>query len=340
MVASAIRIVKTWEELASARAAWIDLVDRCGALPTASPEWVLPSWRAFGSGRLCSVMVDDPFDEGRLLGLGLFIESRAPGPRLMRTVVASSGAIAEILVDPGHAGLAREIVVAALGSSAALFRCSALLGGEQLRASSPKAPSGSGADDQGSFVLEPSDPSATVWELTVDALETGVAGVAEAARDAGLDVRLGHDVDADEKALRHLDHAFHGPEPVDGADRRAAFVPEVLDGFARHGRLIWPIVTRGEEIVATSAWLITGRRAVLWLRWALDPAEGPGIDIVAAIEPLRRAGVTSMAVSDRLVLPAFAAVTRRVPDAVQVSNRSWLGTAGHLWARTAARHRR
>ncbi len=340
MVASSIRVVKTWEELAAARAAWVDLVERSGALPTASPEWVLPGWRAFGSGRLCSVMVDDPVDTGRLLGLGLFIESRAPGPRLVRSVVASTGAVAEILVDPDHPDLAREIVVAALGSSPALFRCSAFLGGEGLRGATLDDVAGAGGAGRATVVLRPNDAGTTLWELTVDALESGLSGVAEAARDAGLEVRLGRDVDVDEKAFRHLDHVFHGPEPVDGADRRAAFVPEVLDGFARHGRLVWPIVTRGEEIVATSAWLVSGHRAMLWLRWELDPVDGPGVDVVAAIEPLRRAGVTSMAVSDRLVLPAFAAVTRRVPDLVEVTNRSWLGAAGRLCSRSAARRRR
>jgi hypothetical protein len=340
VVASSIRVVKTWEELAAARSAWVDLADRCGALPSASPEWILAAWRAFGSGRLCTVMVDDLERPGTLLGLGVFVESRAPGPRLVRSAVGATGAPAELLVDPAHPQLAHEIVAAALGSTPSIFRSAAMLGADRLSADAPKAPTVSdtvASADRGQIfvVANRCDPARTLWELGIDALEVGTSGAAEMAADAGLQIRIGHDVDVDEKALRHLDQAFHGPTVPDGADRRAAFVPEVLDGFARHGRLVWPIASRGGEIVATSAWLVAGRRSMLWLRWALEAPDGPGADIAGAIPPLRALGVTSVVVSNPLVLPPFAPSTRCEPDTVEVGNRTWLRSVARAWARAA-----
>jgi CelD/BcsL family acetyltransferase involved in cellulose biosynthesis len=71
MVATEIEVITDAARFAALEAEWLDLWQRSGATPFQSPMWLLPWWRAFGSGELHAITVRE---EGRLNALApLFV---------------------------------------------------------------------------------------------------------------------------------------------------------------------------------------------------------------------------------------------------------------------------
>ena len=74
-----VQVLSAWEDLATRKREWQALAEASRALPEWTPPWCIPWWRELGKGRLRAVAAEE--DDGSLVGLGLFCESRAPGPQ-------------------------------------------------------------------------------------------------------------------------------------------------------------------------------------------------------------------------------------------------------------------
>jgi len=112
-------VLFAWEDLATRQREWRALAERCGAIPEWTPSWCIPWWRELGRGRLRAVAATE--DDGTLVGLGLFCESRAPGPKLLTALGRGSDPAVGMLLAPGHEDVAFDIVTTALGSQPAVM---------------------------------------------------------------------------------------------------------------------------------------------------------------------------------------------------------------------------
>jgi CelD/BcsL family acetyltransferase involved in cellulose biosynthesis len=65
-----IRVVRNAEELAALQPQWWQLWRRTAAPSFLSPSWLLPWWRIFHPGELCTLCV---FDAGRLVALAALL---------------------------------------------------------------------------------------------------------------------------------------------------------------------------------------------------------------------------------------------------------------------------
>lgn len=263
-------VLSAWEDLAYRRHQWQALADRCGAGPESAPAWSIPRWRELGRGRLRAVAATA--GDGALVGLGLFCESRAPGPKLVTALGRGTDPAVGMLVDPEHETVAVDLARAALGRSPALM----VLEGTDDRSLLADAAA------HGLALSGRPHPPGRVLALTELAADLEPYG-------SGAVIDWGGDPRADAEALAALTRAM-GYEPGPATDRRRerSFLVTVIDSFWRAGNLVWPIVRAGGRPVATSAWLVNGDRASLWLRWS---AGGGSDDLVAAINRLGSRGV-------------------------------------------------
>jgi len=96
---SAMRLTQA-AELDQLEAAWWELWRRCpGTTPFQSPAWLIPWWRAFAPGALCTIALHAG---PRLAGLApLYLEQAAEGARLLPLGIAASDYI-DVLADPDH----------------------------------------------------------------------------------------------------------------------------------------------------------------------------------------------------------------------------------------------
>jgi hypothetical protein len=191
-----------------------------------------------------------------------------------------------MLLTPGREDLAFDLLTTALGSGPAVLVMAGTDDGSLV---------GQDAAAHGLAVSSRPHPPARVVPLADLATALG--------RPAGPgDVRWAVEPRSERDALGALTRAL-GFEPGPETDRRRehAFLVTVLDSFGRAGDLVWPIADDGDRVVATSAWLVHGDRASLWLHWA-TPYRGRAADLSAAVGELERRGVRDV------VVPACAPV--------------------------------
>jgi hypothetical protein len=299
------QVLQSWEALATGQKEWRALAQECRALPEWTPAWCIPWWRELGPGRLRAVMLSE--DDGTLVALGLFCESRMPGPRFMTALGRETAPAVAILARPGRPDAALSVVEHALGPGPAALLLAGTVDREVIEA---------GAAAHGLAVSSRPHPPARV--VTLDALAAAPGPV-----PSGAHVTMGGAPHQGSAALGGLVRAL-GFEPGPETDRRRehAFLVTVLDGFARAGDLVWPVVTDGDRLVATSAWLVHHDRASLWLRWTVPPLrpEHARADVDAAITALRERGVRDVVLrhGDRL---AAGLGTPLGGDTVLVTNR-------------------
>jgi hypothetical protein len=267
-----VQVLFAWEDLATRQREWRALAERCRALPEWTPAWCIPWWRELGKGRLRAVAATD--DDGTLVGLGLFCESRAPGPKLLTALGRGDDPAVGMLLAPGHEALAFDLVTTALGAAPAVMVLAGTDDGAVLR---------DGAADRGlSVSSRPHAPGRVVDRAALASTVCSPSPTATVSR-AGDPRRETAGLDALTRAL--------GLEPGPETTRRRehAFLVTVLDSFGRAGDLVWPLVREGDRLVATSAWLVAGDRASLWLRWT--EAGAATDDLVAALAELEGRGV-------------------------------------------------
>ncbi|MCB0995649.1 MAG: hypothetical protein KDB21_11195 [Acidimicrobiales bacterium] len=265
-------VLPAWEDLAIRRREWRALADRCAALPEATPAWGIPRWRELGRGRLRAVAAAE--DDGTLVGLGLFCESRAPGPKLVTALGRLTDPVVGMLIEPGRESIASAIVAAALGAAPAAM----VIEGTDDRVLLADA-----AEHGLAVSSRPHTPSRLV----------SLAELAECSDgDDRAELRWGGDPRLETAGLEALTRAMGlTPGPETDRCRERAFLVTVLDAFSRAGELVWPIAVDGDRVTSTSAWLVRGDRASLWLRWS----EGDSlVDVAAALDQLEGRGVSEV----------------------------------------------
>jgi hypothetical protein len=283
-----VRVLFAWEDLATRQGEWRELAARCRALPEWTPAWCIPWWRELGRGRLRAVAASD--DDGTLVGLGLFCESRAPGPKLLTALGRGDAPAVGMLVLPNREEVVFDLLGAAVGSAPAVM----VLAGTDDGAMIEK-----GAAEHGlSVSSRPHPPARLVDRSDLAAAIASRQAVAGGTGTGTGTVAFGSDLRRESAGLDALTRALgFEPGPDTARRRERAFLVTVLDSFTRSGDLVWPIVTDGERLVATSAWLVHGERASLWLRWTADgTATASDADVAAALAQLESRGVRDVVV--------------------------------------------
>jgi hypothetical protein len=289
-VSGSVRVLFAWEDLATRQREWRALALACRALPEWTPAWCIPWWRELGPGRLRAVAATE--EDGRIAGLGLFCETRAPGPKLLTALGRGYSPAVGLLLAPGREDLAFDLLAAALGPGPAVL----VMAGTDDR---PLLEAGAAA--RGLAVSgRPHTPSRVVAldDLAAAVGEPGAAEAADAADAAAGEVRWAVDPRAEPAALDALTRALgFEPGPETARRREHSFLVTVLDSFGRAGDLVWPVAADGDRGVATSAWLVHGDRASLWLRWPEGTGgPAPTADLAGAVTELRRRGVRDVVV--------------------------------------------
>jgi hypothetical protein len=318
------QVHQSWEALATSQGGWRALAQECRALPEWTPAWCIPWWRELGPGRLRAVSLSD--DDGELLALGLFCESRMPGPRFMTALGRGTAPAVAILARPGRPDAVLSVVGHALGTGPAAMVLAGTVDREVIEA---------GAAAHGLTVSARPHPPARI--LTVDQL-----AAAPGPASSGTHVEMGTEPRQHRAGLSGLVRAL-GFEPGPEAERRRehAFLVTVLDAFGRAGDLVWPIATDDDRLLASSAWLVHHDRASLWLRWtapALRPEQARA-DVEAAIGALRARGVREVVLRNGESLAAGLG-TGLGAETVLVTNRPALRRLEPLaWALVRSRAR-
>ena len=303
---TAIDVITRAEDLAALESEWDALHP---PTPFQSSAWLLPWWRAFAAGELCTIVCREGRDLVALAPL-FVVRRRAEGPREVQLVGTGNTDYLDILARDEHAQTCAELILEVLAD-----RAQDREGGGwdvcDFRNLRPGSPLRSAAVPEGVMARhldEAPCPTLDLREPLPSAIAHDIAyGRRRAERDGGLRVQHSRDISVDADAAMDALFALHamrwrarGEQGMlhDAATR--AFHRDVARASRRPGRSASTLqlltLSLGDTPIAAHYGFVHDRRAYYYLG-GFDPrfakVNAGTLAIAAAIDDARARGATT-----------------------------------------------